>query len=213
MKEIDFLPSGMSRPGRRLRWRIGTLAAGAVLILVVSGLHAMRPIQITSAQTGKFTPATHESNSGNYSEMPPGIQGTPSPDQRVERMPINTVLDEIHAAESQSVIVENLDIRSGSTSFKVHLNQNHATKSAKPAIPSLLPSENGQPLSAELVGIAATDMDIGILSDRLNKCPFVSNVRITDARNILFNNRKMREFKILFAIQNRTGPRSIGDAP
>ena len=197
MKEIDFLPSCLRRTTGHRRWRFGTIIAAVVLIVILGGLRALRPVKVSSAQTDARAAATSDSGMGlrRVHWMLPA-------DRRVHDAAIDCVLAEAFAAESSSMFVETLEVRYATTAIAIRLPvDDRGTKSADAPISSLLGPEDEKPLSGELVGFASTELEIGVLVGRLSACRFATGVRLADARETQFNDRKMREFRIAFEIR------------
>ncbi len=203
MKEIDFLPSRLRRPGRHRRWSPSSLVAVAVIILILCGLHALRPARVSSAQTAGTAPPAH----GNRAESKPAatahVHQTPDANRNAAREAIDAVLAAIRAAERESISAETLEIRSDSAAAHIQLRRQEPDADVR--FSKLFPQDRGTPLSGEVIGFASTDVDIGVLLGRLSVCASVGGARLAEACDARFNDRPMRQFRIVFELRYGAG--------
>ena len=208
MKEIDFLPSRLRRPSRHRRWSPGPLVAVAVLILILCGLHALRPARVSSAETAGTAPPSHGSQAESKPAPTARVHQTPDANRHVRSEAIDAVLAAIRAAESESISFETLELRSDSGAAQIQLHQDRREEpDAHVGFSKLLPQDKDRLLSGEVIGFASTDVDIGVLLARLSSCPSVGGARLAEACDAWFNDRPMRHFRIVFELRMAPGRR------
>ncbi len=192
MKEIEFLPSRPPRSTDRRLWRIGSLVAVAVVIAALGVLHASRPVRISSAQTS--APGFPVSPSD---EPPRRAVWTLPENHLTEDLRLDAVLALFLGMENESLFIETFKVRYPTILIDIrpHADERAAEPSHGPLADQLGPRDI-RPISAELQGFGATDLEIGMLVGRLSVCPFASDVRLIEVSEALFNDRRMRAFRI-----------------
>jgi hypothetical protein len=192
MKELDFLPPSLPRAASRGIRRLGALLAISVVLATVVSLHALRAVRISSAQTH-----------GEAARPVPGEDGlrhviwTLPTSRMTQDTELDTVLAATLAAEGESLLVETFKAQYASTLVEIRLHaEERPADQSDTSITDLLSANDLRPLSAELLGFAATDLEIGMLVGRLSACPFTTGVQLMDTSEARFNDRRMRSFRI-----------------
>jgi hypothetical protein len=192
MKEIDFLPSRLPGASDRRLWRFGTIVAVAAVVAILGALHAIRPVSISSAQTG--TPGA--AGSSDIRELR-RMNWTLPAGRTTQDLQIDALLVATFGSESETLLIETFKARYATTAVAIRLHSDSTpAEAAETPISNLLGPEDVKPLSAELRGFAATDLDIGRLVGRLSACPFAGNVRLVEASEATVHDRRMRAFRI-----------------
>lgn len=192
MREIEFLPFRPPRGTDRRLWRIGSLVAVALMIAAFGLLHASRPVRISSAQT-----SASEFPALPNDEQPRRAVWTLPENHLTEDLRLDAVLALFLGMENESLLIETFQVRFPTILIDIrpHPDDRTAKPSHGPLAQQLGPRDI-RPISAELQGFGATDLDIGMLVGRLSVCPFAGDVRLIEVSEAQFNDRRMRAFRI-----------------
>jgi len=210
MREIDFLPLTLGQAARRRHRHLRTIIVAAIVAAVAVGLHVVHQARARSSQAGMVRPDTPRSTGTSQNNHDSGVQLkhrvhlTVPPDRRLQGTPLEAVLAEVCDLENDSLVIASVeaDAAAGTNdaAFRADPTTNPATAAGHLSAP-LAPAAGGV-TSVRVNGFASTEIAIGMLLGRLSASPLVSDVRLTDSREVQFNGRAMREFTIALAIRD-----------
>lgn len=200
MKEIDFLPERFRRSAGQRRWRRHALAAAGLALLAAVCLQALHQLRVGLAAASAAIP---EADAGRLT-IQDGVRrihwNLPL-DRRTNDPAISGVIHAVAGAESESLLIEELDLRSETTLIEIVFHQDRqigGTVDGRGHAPASIPGAD--PLDAAVTGYAEGQIDIGLLLGRLTACPYAEGPRIAETRRTQLNDRTMIEFRIVFTL-------------
>ena len=195
MKELDFLPQAYHEGLRRRLQTRRNLLMCVGLGLAMACLHGLNFTRINSAQA-----ALNDLHNGSG-----GWQTAKSQLAALEaqRDTCRRRLDLINRVEDAAPLDAAMGEVTRLLSESMALTAVHIDASASdPATgkPDKSVSATGA-TRARLVGVAATDVEVGIFLGKLSGCPLFSDVTLSYSREARGSGRKMREFEVKFTLR------------
>jgi hypothetical protein len=195
VKEFDFLPRSFHEAARRRRRARRNMLHCAGLALALSGLHFVNASRLASAEAClaalRSNGAERQARQSRFVALTAARDQLENCQKVIDRLednaPVDTVIAEVSRLMSDSMAIRSLSIETGPAS--------------PPEGKKADPVYGLGPTRAVLVGMAATDVEVGIFFGRLTESPLFDDVSMSFSRETEVLARQMREFELQFVVR------------
>lgn len=195
MKELDFLPPSYHEGLRRCQLKRRNLVMCVGLGVALSCLHALNLSRTHSAQAELASlrngASSWRSAETQLRDLKAEAEGYRRQLKLLDRLedaaPLDAAIGEATRLLSDSMALTTVEIDTGAKATTA------AGNSQRPPAPNVT--------RARLVGVAATDVEVGIFLGRLSACPIFAEVTLSYSRDARSSGRRMREFEVKFTLR------------